>query len=260
MDDDQRQALGRALRARREDVGLTQEQVGELAEVNRATVRTVEVGKPIGARTLANIKRALGCVAADHYGRRDLAPTGLDSPVLTANVAGIVARGLLSMPEGQRASAVRGYHDVLQALSERALYELSPDAPDPLPLGEDFRRWRDTLRAYVPEVDMRAVETELADKLGVSVAEPAGFDAATALRIIDQVFGPGPAVRRPADVQQLTPAARPEVQVIADASVSNSVKGAMFEYLGRRRAEVDAALLAEITTMVRALEQAEHLA
>lgn len=257
-----REAFGQEIRSRREEVDLTQAQVGQLAGVHRVTVRAIETGKPAEPRNIANIKRVLGCSQATHYATRIDSQRGKETPypVLSARVAGIIGRGLLAMPDDIRPAAVRDYFDVIQAITDRR--NLEP-GEQPLPVGEGFTQWRDRLRIYVPEVDMRTVELELHDKLGVETPDPPTFDSDAAKQLLDRAFGWDPASGRPATVQagvgMLAPGrtgTSPELHLIATSGLPPAAQAVLFTHLGRRREQLESALLAEITAMVEALQQA----
>jgi transcriptional regulator with XRE-family HTH domain len=132
--------LAERLRTRRDETGLSQEQVAELAGVSRGTVRNAELGKALGAASTAAIHRALGWRRQET--RDDSTPYQvLGADTVTAIGGVLTDRRLLSESDRERACA--DYIALVTALEE--------DKPL-LPPG--FDRLANTLRSQARPADL----------------------------------------------------------------------------------------------------------
>ncbi|HEX6685736.1 MAG TPA: helix-turn-helix domain-containing protein [Candidatus Limnocylindrales bacterium] len=117
-DQEEQPVFGQLLRARREDVGLSQVQLAALAGVHRGTIRNAEHGRPIEVRTIANVLRSLGCAPVVAYENRD-AP-GSIKPVLSASLVSMVASTLHDIgvsKEGEDYPISGVYYELVDAVA-----------------------------------------------------------------------------------------------------------------------------------------------
>lgn len=154
--------LGKRLRQRREELGLNQTDLGAIAQVHRATVRSWELGRSVEDKTQTSILRTLGCSAklqvmgqiqleGDDY------PVNVPTvvPLLSAGVARILCHGVLralrEQPDSPAASTVREDYMELVAALDADDHELRRPA--------SLSRLRD--RLVVPAGELMVVDAEL---------------------------------------------------------------------------------------------------
>lgn len=134
--------FGEQVRRRREETGLSQDQIGELAGVSRGTVRNAELGKPLGVGTRATLERALGWSS-----RRDkvddLPPGQLLSATVVRGIGEAITDPRLVPDENRRGLLVDDWLALVASLE-----------PEPSMLPPTFERLVDRLREIVRPVDL----------------------------------------------------------------------------------------------------------
>ncbi len=148
--------LGMRIRARREEVGLSQSELAQLAGVHRGTIRNVEMGKPMEARTAANVKRVLGCSPNINYATRN-GPEVL-RPVLSPRATAILAGAILRSDKADQPGHVADFLDLVTALSEHP-----PNLPATL------HRFWDAMTALVPPADLQLADREIREFVSAGV-------------------------------------------------------------------------------------------
>lgn len=143
--------IGRHIRLRRTEVGANQADIGAVAGIHRATIRAVETGKSVEGRTLANVKRALGC-----------SPALSDRPevlrqVLSSRATAVLLGGILRSEEEEMKTKVSDYFDLVNALSNP-----HPELPP------TFSRFMDGLETLIAPTDWKLVDREVRDTVGMA--------------------------------------------------------------------------------------------
>jgi transcriptional regulator with XRE-family HTH domain len=155
------------LKQRREEVGLSQAELGQLAGVHRATVRQAETSQDVSQRTILNLMLALGCVPT--YRNED---QGLTTPtqVFTAGLTKALTRAILGMPEIDSSRGMpkvdlsyvlSSYLELVMAAGNRRYFP-KDSAPPP----QSLRRLRNLIAPYLLHSQLADFDSELADIYG----------------------------------------------------------------------------------------------
>lgn len=119
--------FGSELRERREEVGLSQAELGLIAGVHRGTIRNAEAGRPLEARTATNVLRALGCTWLRSSTDGDdgvIADPGVWD-VLSVRLTRNITRAILDLPDDDHESfekLVTDYFEVVAAAAQAREY------------------------------------------------------------------------------------------------------------------------------------------
>jgi DNA-binding XRE family transcriptional regulator len=159
------------LRRRREEVGLSQAEVGLLAGVHRVTVRQAETGHPVARRTVVNVMLALGCVPI--FGQFDEEGQRMPNVVFTASLTKAITKGVLELPEEDLASVTTDYFDLVMATGERRYW----------PSGEVLKkppvsvlRFRARIAPQLTSGELADFDSELVAVFGVDYQPPKVID------------------------------------------------------------------------------------
>jgi len=227
--DEARRLLGERLRLRRDEVGLNQTDVGILAGISRTTIRAVEAGRSVEERTIASVKRALGCAPATYYRNRADSEAGLESPrpVLSVGATRILTQAVLRSPEESADVITADYLDLVNALSE-----VPPELPDTL------SRFWDALHMLMPPADIQLVDREIQETIAVAYGQgPAGTTFAP---IVDKQI-PALISDTPRD-----PLPNALVGAVVQSGLSPQIQKVILDTLSRRQVELKAQMRAQL--------------
>lgn len=246
------------VRLRREEIGLSQGEIAELGRVSRGTVRNVELGKAIGANSMASLGRALGW--------RTLSPTETPWQHLRAGTVRGIGQALLDeryTPDPtERAQAVADFDAVIA--------ELAADKPI---LPNSFGRLMTVLRWLARPVDVHRFFEDL-ERAGVPAADlapwrdrqatPTTGDPAAAANQVYRHVADQQAHARALERSGAAPAARNEILhrmirgnvtgdeafVIARSGLDDATQDGLSQWVSTRREQFNADLMAQIRALL----------
>jgi DNA-binding XRE family transcriptional regulator len=158
------------LRRRREDVGLSQAEVGQLAGVHRVTVRQAETGHPVARRTVVNVMLTLGCAPVfsqlDEEGQRS------PNVVFTASLTRAITRAILELPEEDLAALAATYHELVKVAGGNRYWPSDGLVKPP----QGVLRFRARLAPQLTTGELADFDSELAAIFGADYQPPKVID------------------------------------------------------------------------------------
>jgi len=243
------------LRARRQACQLSQAELAALADVGQSTVKALESNRgSLTRRTASQLERALGLAVSGGYALRASDPRSYIRPVLPPRAVRAVADAILPElmaeddPGGRDAWRLRvEWHTLVDGL-----------AADPPTVPDGFAYLHARMRAELPPERMAEFDADLRERLGRPV-EFAQSGVRDELRQVIDVDTIGKLLElieaKRAGLAMPEPVA-PEVQAVILSGLPGSAQAVLLDFAQRRRAEVEASLLAEVTAMVEAVRRA----
>lgn len=233
--------IGEQIRLRRNEIGLSQVDVGRLAGVHRVTIRAVETGKAVEDKTLANVKRALGCKPGVHYADVPQIPRlDLLRPVLSVTSTRILTKAIAGAPEDEFPVMAGGYVDLVDSLA---------GSPPGLPAG--FDAFLDSLQKHAHPAEVQMVERDVEYIAGR--VSSFSYKAEPLFDTIDEATPQANAVKIPRLPNSLVGAV---VQSGLSAQIQNSLLDVMLTRQNQLRARMAAQLGAEASAAVKVLYEA----
>lgn len=241
--------FGQAVRARREAIGLSQDDLALLAGFSRGTVKTVEAGRPITARTLPGLHYALGW--------QPRLPSEIEAdtdprPVVPDDVMRAVARAVLPVVRGEVPATDPAEVDRLRADIASMVAARSQRPPQSANTPHLQARLRSGLSASI--ADAVAAEVEMlpspSDRVA-AVARPDVLRAKATFPRTTVVVQGGVAAEPDAAVSGAPKVTRrPEEQVIRASGLPDELQAHLLAYAARRRESLEAELLTDLADFI----------
>lgn len=254
------------IKQRREEIGLSQDQLGLLAGLSRGSVRNAELGKPLGQGTVAALERAVGWrYRPDH--RMLTTPFQVLSAAAVYGVASTITEDRLFPSEAIRDRLVADFGQLVESLEDTPpsmppVFERFVTLLRPLVRPVDAERlFDDIVRAGVDHREVSRL-TGLVDGSTMSMPRDLASVATYVHHLVDEqeaqlrVLKQAGATRanHPILLRAIRGAVNAdEAFLIARSGLRETLQDAIAQYLTRRRDEFNLRTMAELRALVEYL-------